>query len=621
MRSISGLFVPLFFVCFKVFGQAFTVENYYMFPINPGQTNYLAGTMGEMRGTHFHGGIDIRTGGKIGLPVYAAADGYVSRVRVQIGGYGHSLYVRHPNGTTTVYAHLDRFSDYLEKYLIDKQYELESYAVNLFPESSEFPIKKGEVIAYSGNTGSSSGPHLHFEIRDQKQRILDPLKFGFDEVKDQIRPRLVSVSFTSLDGDARVNGAFGSYEFATSRQDQTFRITKPLSLKGNIGIAINYRDTHNGSSARNGIPEILMTIDGDTAFHQRKSRMSFSKMRNIVVHMDYGAYTRRRRKLNKLYRDEGNKLDIYLKTNDGIYFDDSPKEIGIYLIDAYGNRSSFLKVVNQRRLQYPLTPVINDFEILDNFMHIQGGQGGDESLSVLANGLEYQKQPYTIQGNNYYLWDLTDGLPDLIVTQDEVYNPQFLATVPSGQNFQFYHKDVDLSFQPSTLFDTLYLRFEKEEIEAHELFKFFHGDFPLRRNVSITLKPERTYDTEKAHVYARFGKQLNYVGGEWENGKVKFKTRDLVTFTIDEDHAPPTITPIKLNTDRVVFVIDDKLSGISHYTATLQGKWLLMKYDKKRKRIWSQLPDENMLIEGEVILEVFDNAGNSKTIKKIITNS
>ncbi len=619
IRSVVG--ICSYLLISVAFGQSFTTEGYYMFPINPGKTNYLAGTMGEMRGTHFHGGIDIRTGGRIGLPVHAVADGYITRIKVQLGGYGHSLYMKHPNGTTSVYAHLDHFDPQLEQYLISRQYEAKSYEIDLFPQPDEFPFRQGEIIAYSGNTGSSSGPHLHFEIRDEKQRVLDPLKFGFEEIIDRLPPTLKYIAFVTLDENARVNGAFGRYEFQVSKVDDYYRMTKPLSLKGKIGIEIQYQDRHNGSGARNGIPEIVMAIDDDTVFHQRKTRMVFGEMRNIVVHMDYPVYAKKRRKFNKLFKAEGNTLSIYKTTNEGIFFDGDSHNIKIHLIDSYGNRSTFDKNVNNRTIQYPISPVLDQFEILDNIMHIQATPGANENISVLANGLRYEIQPYSLQANNYYTWDLNQGLPNLIVTPNSSIKPSFLAVIPSGQNFQYYHQDINLKFRNSTLFDTLYLRYEKRLEQNREIFDFRHQDFPIRRDLEITLKPEQVYDREKAHVYAIFRNQLNFVGGEWVDENIKFSSKDLGTFTIQEDRDLPTVTIVQMSSERIVLLIEDQLSGIKTINAYLDGEWLLMKYDAKRKRLESQLPEPNKKIEGEFILEVKDNAGNLRTYKKTISNS
>ena len=167
------LFLTVYIFSFTSFLNAQSSDNYYLFPIRPGEQNYLAGTMGELRSSHFHAGIDIKTGGQSGWPVYAAADGYINRIRISNGGYGHALYIAHTNGTSTVYGHLSKFNDDIAAYVLDEQYEQQSFTLQLFPNKEQFKVKKGDIIAYSGNTGSSTGPHLHFEIW-HNNLIIDP---------------------------------------------------------------------------------------------------------------------------------------------------------------------------------------------------------------------------------------------------------------------------------------------------------------------------------------------------------------------------------------------------------------------------------------------------------------
>lgn len=603
-----------------VSSQSFTTENYYIFPINPGKVNYLAGTMGEMRGTHFHGGIDIRTGGKENLPVYAVADGYISRIRIQTGGYGHSLYVKHPNGTTSVYAHLNKFAPHVERYVVGKQYEEESYEISLFPESGEFSFQQGEIIGLSGNTGSSSGPHLHFEIRDYKQRVLDPLRFGFEEVTDKIPPILRKVAFVTLESQARVNGAFGRYEFDVILIDGKYTISKPIELKGKIGIETLYYDKHNGSNARNGVAEINLLIEGDTVFQQVKTTLSFAEMSNILVHMDYPAYIKGRQRFNKLFVDDGNTLPIYRKRNKGIHFDQSSKKININFLDSYGNLTQFNKNVNQRKIVYPISPVLSDFEVIDNYLHIEAETSEKEPLEILIHGKREFHTPYLSKSSQFYILDLRKGLPDIVMTPTKVFNPNFQSTVPSGKAINYDHKDFNITFSKRTLFDTLYLRYDKEVKGKKEHFRFLHKEVPLRRAVKIALKPELQY-TKKAHVYSIEKEKVSYLGGEWKGEEIHFQTKQLVTFTVKEDSIPPIIKPIKISSNQLIISIDDDLSGIGTYRATLNGKWLLMKYDAKKKKIVSKLDSENKLIEGEFILKVLDNAGNERVYQKTITKT
>ena len=233
-------FLAAFFLCLLVFDLSSQDLNAvdYQFPINPGQQNYLAGTVGEIRSSHFHTGIDVKTGGRTGLPIYAVADGHIARIKVSSSGYGYALYMKHPNGTFSVYAHLEAFDPKIADWVLKEQYRKESFEVDLFPEANQFAFKQGNIIGYSGNTGSSSGPHLHFEIRDSNHQPIDVLSLGFDEIRDNIPPVVKKVAFITLDGNARINGYFGRYEFDLIKAASWFQTKEPIHLRGNIGVEI-----------------------------------------------------------------------------------------------------------------------------------------------------------------------------------------------------------------------------------------------------------------------------------------------------------------------------------------------------------------------------------------------
>lgn len=606
---------------FYLSGQSFTHDNYYLFPIKPGQQNYLAGTMGEMRASHFHAGLDIKTDGQTGLPVYAAADGYISRIRVATSGYGQALYLTHPNGTTTVYAHLDRFQDEIDQYVLEQQYAEESYEVQFFPQKEQFQFRQGEVIAYSGNTGSSSGPHLHFEIRDLNQRILDPLKFNFKEIKDDIRPVMKNIAFVTLDGNARINNTYGRYQFDVLRTGDVYNTRVPIKLQGNIGVEIYAYDLLNGVWNRNGIPEITMLIDGDTIFQQLKTSLSFSKQRNILVHMDYDAYRNVGRKYNKLFIDDGNTNDFYTIPSNGYFFTDSVHTVTIHMKDSYGNISTFESLVNNRKVLNPPDPRIEQFETYRNHLHFRANYSVvPNDLKLYLGGGVADLSPYRTDSKAaYYLWDLRNGLPDSIYFCGEMIRTGIYAMIPSNEEISFYNHDVDLFFDKYTLFDTLYLSFKKgyDSINQLELFEFPHLDYPLRSSVGIQLKPKNTYP-EKSQVYSYYAGNLSYLGGEWADSLISFRASNFGTFTIAQDSIAPEITPRIINEQEVYFKIEDDLSGIKSYKATLNGSFLLMKYEYKRDLIWSVKKDENIPIKGVFILEVIDNAGNINTYKRTL---
>src|SRR5690606_27278458 len=215
---------------------------YYLFPIKPGEQNFLAGNMSEIRPNHFHTGLDIKTDGKQGLPVHAAADGFVHRIKISSFGYGNILYLKHPNGQTTVYAHLREFSPAIAAFMRKEMYQERKNELEVYLDEETFPIKKGDTIAYSGNSGSSAGPHLHFEIRDSLDHAIDPLKFGFSEIIDNTPPTVVKVALSPLEINSRINGKFSREEFPVHYDGVTFYVNQPIEISGKVGIEISGYD-------------------------------------------------------------------------------------------------------------------------------------------------------------------------------------------------------------------------------------------------------------------------------------------------------------------------------------------------------------------------------------------
>lgn len=618
------LFTTFFLLSTVALAQYEDYEGYYKFPIRPGEINYLSGSMGELRSTHFHGGIDIKTSGVSGLPVYAAADGFISRMKVSRGGYGNALYIKHKNGTTSVYAHLQKFKDPIQRYLIRHQYINKSFTVDLFPGKEDFPVKKGDIIAYSGNSGSSSGPHLHFEIRDQNQHVLDPSRMGFKELKDDKSPLLLKVAFICKDPLARINGQYGRYEYsAVSSPEGHYTLKESINLKGSIGVEIYAYDIANGTRNKYGIPDLEASLDEEVFFAQNIRNISYSKMRNILVHTNYQNTSRGGRKFNKLYKDDGNSLRFYSKLkNDGLLNiqDGNPANLQVVMKDPHGNTSQFKIKINSNPDQSVDEKVKRNIEVIDNTLKVfVADQGKSHLLEVFANNHSYQVPPdYNTKKGSVYLWDLCFGLPDSIDFCTEVKSLNYLQSFFPGQPSKFYHPTASISFAKNTLFDTLHLRYQHlyDSVFEKELFYFQNAEDPLKGSASIKVKPTKDYNRKYARVYSMYSNgKTNYIGGKWEGDEISFRTRNLVRYTIDYDSVTPTSKPLKLSSNKISFTIDDNKSGIKSYKATLNGKWLLLKYDYKRKRLETDPLDPNIPFSGELLLEVKDNTDNKSNFK------
>lgn len=624
------LFVNVFVV--NIFGQ----ENPYMFPVRPEQQGYLSGTMGELRGSHFHAGIDIKTGGATGLKIYAAADGYISRIKVDGGGYGNALYIAHPQlGTTTVYGHLKKYEKEIAEYVLHEQYKLQRFSVNLFPDKNAFAVKKGDLIAFSGNSGSSGGPHLHFEIRDKLQRPLNPLDYGFAEIKDNISPTVQKIGFKTMDIDSRINSQFGFFEFTPSKLNGEYIIDQTLEVHGEIGVLFMGYDRLNDASNRNGIPHINMLMDNKQVINITIDKIPFSKNRQILCYRDYKIKVKENKSFQKLFIDHGNELNMYeTDSNKGIISiqDTLVHDLKITLKDAHGNTSIVKMKIKGTTPKVSAIKNSNSFKpyqhlVFDNilvFMDKKAEQNGFFA-NVYANRMRYElSSSYYVNNYSVYLWDLRSGLPDSIEMCGKKIYPGLEMIVPSESDFKYFKPEYELHFYKKTLFDTLYLKTDyiDELANDKEFFEISENIYPLKQSMKITLKPKLIYPMkEKVSAYYTTDlKNFSFQGGEWIQGKFEFKTRTFGKYTLIADTIPPKIKVVQQNRDHFRCYITDKMSGVKNYELTVDGKWILMNYDPKRNYIWAEKLDESIPFIGKLELKVRDNVNNEKiystTLKK-----
>lgn len=609
-------------------------SNYYLFPIKPGNRNYLAGTMGELRATHFHAGLDIKTDGVEGLPIYATADGYVSRIKISTGGYGNALYMLHPNGTTSVYAHLSKFEEEIGDYIRKEQYKKESFSIELFPAPGQFKFKRGDVIAYSGNSGSSSGPHLHFEIRDQRQHVMNPLNYGFSEIIDNTPPSVRKVALVPMDINSRVNKAFKRIELTPVRNGSKYTINRNISASGQLGIELLTYDRQDGSPNKNGVQVIALYVDDRLVLKQEINRFSFANTRDILALTNYGVMKTRRTRFNKLYIDDGNGLGFYKNAvNKGIInmLNGQDHKISVHLTDTYGNKSELSFTVTGEALPSgnqvftKLPPKKRTFEILNNTLILSAKikEGQAPFANVYANRMKHQLTPSYYHNNQaVYLWNLKYALPDSAdICGDSLYF-NFKAMVPSNSAFNFYDKSLKISFPQKALFDTLFLTtdYRLNSDSTMEYFEVGPVNTPMRKFAGFTFKPKLEYqDKTRYKAYLVTGKNnYSYQGGNWNRNEFAIKTRDFGVYTLLKDSIPPTINPLRISTGQIRMEIDDDLSGIKNFRLTVDGNWVLMNYDYKRQLLWSEKLDPAIPFKGEMVLRVVDNSGNENVYTKTI---
>lgn len=593
-------------------------KDYFMFPIKPGQQNYLSGTMGELRPNHFHGGIDIKTDQRTGLPVYAAAEGYISRMVVSSKGYGNTMYITHPNGLRTVYAHLEWPFGKYGKYLKDYLYNQQCNETDLLLMPGELVVKKGDTIALSGNSGSSGGPHLHFEIRDKAERLMNPLFFNFQEIKDKINPYVNKIALRTLDINSRVEGEFGRFEFIPIKSGENYVLNYPIHAYGILGLELVAYDHMDGTSNSCGISLIDVKIDGKETFVHDIQKISFDDNPYINQHLDYQTYKTKGNYFQKLYVADGNCLNTYCSSDDMngkiMISDTLTHKVEVTIYDAYRNRTTLKFKIKGILKQLPKVAENNKMKVgirqeeQENTLKLSVWGNKNTYAQFSVGGQKFDLSPtYYRMAEQVYLLDLRKYLPDSMQAGALKHSFRFNKAIPSQGEVLHSHPYMDIKFPNKSIFDTIYLDIKYK----NGIYSIHNYTTALFSPLIVTLKPDFVVpNKQKTSVYnVVSGKGFRYGAGEWIGNQIRFKTKLLGDFVIRTDTVPPRVKFFKKVNETLYFFVSDNMSGIANWYGYLNGKFLLMQFDPKYNVIFTNTQN-NEPVKGDLFIGISDQIGN-----------
>ena len=551
---LAILFAPFF-----IFSQDYP-QDYFQSPLDIPLD--VSGSFGELRSNHFHSGLDFKTKGIEGLPVYATGDGYISRIKISTFGYGKAIYITHPNGYTSVYGHLQKANGAIESYIKSRQYKEQSYEVEMYLYPTELPVKKGDVIAFSGNTGGSGAPHLHFEFRNTKsEEILNPMHFGFKKIiNDDRKPVIQGVVAYPLDSTV-VNNSQKPINISFSKQADGSYLGVKVKANGKVAFGINAYDFCTNAYNKNGLYKVKAYLNGVLQYQYGFDGFSFDESRYINNFIDYERFHEMGQRVQKLFQlneyplsvVSGNKKDGIIKVQPNTNYN-----YKVELYDFHGNKVDL--------------------------------------VIPIEFALQETKIAKTVQKTPYYIKAKTESI--------------------------FEKNNVSVYVPENAFYNNFYMNFDV----SNDIVTLHDDSVPVHKNITLTFNDVVGLTEEqlsKTYIATLDGYKLDYNKTYRKGNSFSVKTKSLGKYKLAQDTTPPRIYNVnfvegkKLTDQKTISVsVTDLHSDIDTYNGYLNGKWILMEYDYKTKKLTHNL-DDKIYVEGrnDLKIVVTDNLQNSTTFE------
>ena len=565
--NYSKIILTIYFFSFfnVIFAQNQFVTEYFRSPID--YSLVLSGNFAQLRANHYHSGIDFKTDNKVGKPLFAVADGYVARINVSPFGYGSAIYLEHPNGYTSVYGHLNAFYDKVAEYVQNEHYKQQKNELTLYPNPDQFVLKKGELVAISGNTGHSFGPHLHFEFRHtQSENPMNTLLFGLPYI-DNLKPRFFHLAVYPLTAQSRFLPETSKTIYPAKLQnlDYLLSVNQVVRVGEKTGFGVRVHDFMNQSPDRLGVYNLKMFLDDNLMYEHQIDQFSFDQTRYLNSHVDYELKKNTNKWTYKCFVEPNNKLPIF-KTlkNNGIV------------------------------------------ELVDYEIHTLKFVATDEKGNTSKFEVKIQRDANLKPAN----FDFSDR-----------------TVMPFDQENKFEREGIKLLFPAAIFYDTIFFKFAskpKLPTTYSPLYVVHNENVPVHKffNISVQTEnlPKNLYSKALLVKISANGSFSAVESKIDELGIVSANVREFGTYAVAIDNVPPTIKPLNISDKKNVsaqktieFKLTDNLSGIAQYNAYIDEKWALLEYNYMKHTLTYKI-DNSRIQSGEhkLVVIVSDALGNEK---------